>query len=455
MKTPILLTEGTKAVRDGTLKPSEWASQCVEVIERLNGSLKAWSYFDADAVMSAAKAMDKTDWAKEKPFPMLAGAPLGVKDIFNTVDHPNSMGSPTRAGYWPGNDARVVTQAKFTGAQILGKTTTAEFAVHTPPDTINPWHEGYIAGTSSTGTAVAVATGMVPAALGTQSAGSIARPASYNGVVGFKPSFGVIPRTGVLKTCDTLDTIGWMTRSVADANLLLQALRVRSINYPMVERGFASSAKRFAGKTKWRVAMAKAPGHENVTEDSRRKVEEFALQLGNRPDVEIVELDLTQQLGTAHATHETIYDRSLAYYFQRELSQHKFISPIFQEIVERAKSTTPEMYFRALEEQEKLTRTVDSLMHETDILILPSTAGEAVGVDQLEPRDSSLIWTLTGTPAISLPLLKGPNGLPVGVTFVAAKYADDQLLDFAAKVMPGVAEIAVPVTVVGQKRKTA
>ena len=140
--------------------------------------MKAFSYFDYDASIEKAKKLDNRNWSKEKLEQSLAGAPIGMKDIINTKDHPNSMGSPARKGYWPGNDSRIVSSAKMRGAYVLGKTTTAEFAVHWPPETINPHDRKKIAGTSYTGSAVAVASGMIPVAIGTKSAASIVRPAS-------------------------------------------------------------------------------------------------------------------------------------------------------------------------------------------------------------------------------------------------------------------------------------
>ncbi|QQG36307.1 MAG: amidase [Micavibrio aeruginosavorus] len=446
-KYPPLLKDGLRQVREGDLKPSEWAALCCDLIEAYDSNLKAWSYFDRNQVERAAAILDRQNWKESKPFPALAGAPLGVKDIFNTTDHPNSMGSAARKGYWPGNDARVITTAKLLGAQMLGKTTTAEFAVHYAPETVNPRNPGLICGTSSTGSAVAVATGMVPAALGTQSAGSIARPASYNGIVGFKPSFGMVPRTGVLKTCDTLDTIGWMTRGVEDAQILFSALRVRGGNYPVIEKGIYKNMARFADSKSFKIGLLKAPGYENIMPDSLTKIEQLALQLNNRPDLEVIEIDLRGKLATAHHTHATIYDKSLAYYFQRELQNTEVISPIFKEIVARATEISPDDFFAALDEQERLTRVVDEEFQTCDFFLLPSTAGEAPAVGTDEPRDSSLIWTLTGCPVLSLPLLQGENGYPVGVTLVGPKYSDMNLLEMAKReIMPDAVDIVTPVT---------
>ena len=451
MQYPPLLKEGIAQVRAGKLKPSEWATMCCNVIEAYDSDLKAWSYFNREQTIANAKKLDDIDWAHEEPAQILAGAPLGVKDIFNTVDHPNSMGTETRKGYWPGNDARVVTWAKLVGAQMIGKTTTAEFAVHWAPETLNPRDPNRIAGTSSTGTAVAVATGMVPAAFGTQSAGSIARPASYNGIVGFKPSFGLIPRTAILKTCDTLDTVGWMTRNIEDAQLLLHALRVKGDNFPIVERGIHRNIARYAEKTNFKVGVLKAPGAENIAEDIQDKMQELALQLNNQTDIEIVDVDLQSALKTAHETHATIYDKSLAYYFQRELKNIKFVSPLFQDIVDRAAQITPEEFFKALDEQERLTQAMEDAFEDIDFMILPTTADEAVLTGETEPNDSSLIWTLTGVPSLSLPLLEGRNGHPVGVTVIGPKYSDMNLLEFARqKIMPETVDVVVPQSIISK-----
>ncbi len=442
-RRPISLAAGVKRVRSGLLKPSEWVSECLEVIAGLDERLKAWAFVDPDAAMRRAVELDGEDWFSYKPDPILAGAPIGVKDIFNTIDHPNGMGSPTRQGYWPGNDARVVTSVRLAGGLVIGKTTTAEFAVHSAPETLNPWDSGHIAGTSSTGSAVAVATGMVPAALGTQSAGSIARPASYNGVVGFKPSFGMVPRTGVLKTCDTFDTIGWMTRNIEDAILLLDALRVRGRNYPVVEAGVSHFAKAFSGRQNYVLGKLKAPGFEDISGHSLDSWEQLASQIANRRDTAVKELDWRSLLSEAHEIHQVIYDKSLAYYFRKELGDVSFVSPIFKEIVERSKIITREKYFSSLSRQESLTRIASDAFGDFDFLFLPTTSGEAPALGELERKDSSLIWTLLGFPMVSVPIMKGASGLPVGLTVVGRKYSDYELLKYVQKfIMPEDAEIA-------------
>jgi Asp-tRNA(Asn)/Glu-tRNA(Gln) amidotransferase A subunit family amidase len=438
------LVAGVSAVREGRLKPSDWLRGCIERIEAYEPLVKAFEYFDREQVESTAKRLDSADWSKWRITPRLAGAPLAIKDIFNTRDMPNSMGSDIRRGYQPGNDARVVEHATHLGGYPIGKTTTAEFAVHTSPPTLNPWNAGIIAGTSSTGSAVAVACGMAPAALGTQSAGSITRPSSYNGLVGYKPTFGLIPRTGVLKTCDTLDTIGWLTRSVRDARLLLDCLRVRGHNYPQVVRGFRAAEERRPQDRPWRIGFGGAPGLEHAKKSSREALDLLALQIGNRSDVEIIDLDLTGRLRQARDVHRVIYHKSLSYYFTRDMAHVEKISEIFKELVDEGQRFTMEEYVAALNAQEQLSKTFESAMQDADVFLTLSTSGEAPKLGVPEPPDSSLVWTLCGAPLISLPLFQTAEGLPFGAQLVAQRYGDYALLDFAESVFPGLAPLVTP-----------
>jgi len=440
--------EGIAAVRAGELRPSQWAEACLARARAVEPLVNAWQALDEAAARRAASALDARDWAAWRPEPLLAGLPLAVKDIFNTTDLPTCMGSDLWQGFTPGNDARVVAQAKLLGAFVLGKTVTAEFAVHNPGSTRNPQSPAHIAGTSSTGSAVAVVTGMAPAGLGTQSAGSIIRPASYVGVIGFKPSFGLIPRTGVLKTADTLDSIGWFARSVADIRLLLDALRVRGRDYPMVERGLARQALKRRPGAPWRLALAKPPTWASWDAGAREQLVEYALQLGNRPDVELRELDLRETFAEAHGVHRLIYHKQLAYYFQRELERAEAVSPIFREITDEGRRTDTAQYVAALGRQNALEHALERELAAVDALITLSVAGEAPRwTDGPERDDSCLIWTLTGAPAITLPLFRGANGLPFGAQLVAPRYGDETLLDLAALLFPGAVPIVDPVGV--------
>jgi len=437
------LVDGCAAVQEGRLKATAWLQQCLAQIDLWEPKVGAFEYLDRDLALKAATDLDQTDWARQKPVPALAGAPVAMKDIFNTIDMPTSMGSDIRRGYQAGNDARVMEQAKVLGAFCLGKTTTAEFAVHTIADTLNPWDPGIIAGSSSTGSAVAVATGMTPAALGTQSAGSITRPSSYNGVVGFKPTFGLVPRTGVLKTCDTLDSVGWITRNVRDARLLLDCLRVRGHNYPHIVRGLRSAETAYPQDRPWRIGLGKVTGQEAASNYAIEELEGLALQLGNRRDIEIVELDLSEPLKGAQETHRTIYHKSLSYYFTRDLAHIDKVSEIFKDITSEGERYSAEDYHEALGHQELLTDAFDDAMQGVDAFLTLSTAGEAPAIGVPEPDDTSLIWTLCGAPSISLPIFTSSRGRPFGAQIVARRYFDYALLDLAKSVFPGDSALAI------------
>ena len=201
------IAEIHRQFEEGSLDPISLAEDCINRILRFNPEFHAWVSFDADSLRRRASEA-KTSLTSKKPLRALEGIPVGVKDVFNTTEFPTEMGSEIWQGFTPGNDARVVYYLKNAGGLIAGKTVTAEFAVHALNETLNPHDITVTPGTSSSGSAVAVSLGMVPVALGTQTGASIIRPASFCGVYGYKPSFGLLPRTGSLKTTDSLDTVG-------------------------------------------------------------------------------------------------------------------------------------------------------------------------------------------------------------------------------------------------------
>lgn len=439
-------TEGAARVRAGELEPSAWMEACLARIAAIEDEARAWTFLDHALAGDAARDRDGVEWANVRPEPLLAGVPVAVKDCFNTSAMPTAMGSDLWRGFTPGNDARVISRAKLLGAVMVGKTVTAEFATHAPGSTRNPRDRDRIPGTSSTGSAVAVACGMVPVALATQTAGSIIRPASYCGVIGFKPSFGLIPRTGVLKTVDTLDTIGFLARSIADVRLMLEALRVRGRDYPMTERGLARAAAKREGSRGWKVALGLPPTWDGAKAYARDGVVEFANQLANRADVSVEELDLRQLFADAHQTMRTIYHKQLSYYFEKELQQPDKVSDIFRQVTDEGARITPDEYLAATARQRAIEGQLHEVMDGFDALITLSVAGEApTWSDGVEADDSALIWTLAGAPSLSLPLFTGPHGLPFGLQLVAPRYGDYTLLDLAATVCPESVPIVVPV----------
>ncbi|MFH1019053.1 MAG: amidase [Pseudomonadota bacterium] len=417
--------------RRKTISPLDVARACIAQVEKWEPKFQALECFDADKLLAQARAIESRLAVGEEIRP-LEGIPVGVKDIFNTQDFPTQMGSPLWQGFTPGNDARVVFQLKREGATIPGKTVTAEFAVHTLGKTINPHDATKTPGTSSSGSAVAVATGMFPVALGTQTAGSIVRPASFCGVYGCKPSFGLIPRTGSLKTTDSLDTIGFFVTHFEDIAAMFQALRVHGPNYPISDAALADPLRQEKPATRpWRVAMMKTHVWEHAPLYAQEAFLQWAGKLAADQGVELIEASLPQGLEEAHRVHSTIYDCTLAYYFQEEFKKKELVSPIMNEIIERGQRVTPAQYQQALLRQEELAGAMDAFLQGFDAMISLSTSGEAPPRDVVEKPDPALIWTLTHLPVISAPVFRSPSGLPFGAQLVARRYNDPLLFRFA------------------------
>ena len=251
--------------RDGSLTPTDVAEQSTIAVQAYESSVHAWECFDTTRLMEQARQATQRLRSGTAPR-ALEALPVGVKDIFNTADFPTQMGSPLWEGFTPGNDARVLYDMKRLGAIVPGKTVTAEFAVHSLGKTLNPHAPDRTPGTSSSGSAVAVATGMVPVALGTQTAGSIIRPASFCGVWGCKPSFGLVPRTGMLKTTDSLDSVGFFVNHAADLLPVFDAIRVHGRNFPLSHAALSDTARQATPQQRaWRVAIVKPHVWEHVT----------------------------------------------------------------------------------------------------------------------------------------------------------------------------------------------
>jgi N-acetyl sugar amidotransferase len=365
-----------------------------------------------------------------KPGRVLSGVPVGIKDIYNTEVLPTQMGSPIWKGFKAGNDARAVSHITRAGGVLAGKTVTAEFGVHALQDTLNPHDTSRNPGTSSSGSAVGVATGAFPVALASQTAGSITRPASYCGVYGMKPSFGLIPRTGTLKTNDTLDTLGFLVRHQEDLTTVFEALRVHGHNYPASDAALSDSDRQNKRKdAPWRVAFARTHTWEEASPYARDGLTEWMARLAGFPGIDVEEIELAEA-SDAHDVHGLIYDKSLAYYFQEEGLQAEQVSRTMNEIIGRGNEVTPEAYWAALGRQEGLITWADQLMGQYDVTVSLATAGSAPLREAEEPRDPSLMWTLMHLPTVSVPKFVAKDGLPFGIQIVARKYNDLKLLRF-------------------------
>lgn len=426
----LTVVEALRKIRSREISAEELAQACIGQIEKLEPKIKAWVYFEKEKMFKQAKAVDQKI-ARNEPVGPLAGIPVGVKDIFNTLDMPTQMGSPIWKNFTPGNDARTVFYLRQADAVIAGKTVTAEFAVHAPGPTLNPVDFSRITGTSSSGSAVAVAANMVPCSLGTQTAGSVIRPASYCGVYGYKPSFGLLPRTGMLKTTDSLDTIGFFARCVEDLEILLQILSIHGLDYPISNQKLGDQRLQNKIGPKWKVAVVKHPAWSTVEDYAKEMLKEYASKLAKEKDVEVELVELPAIFNEAHQVHECLYDKSVAYYFKNEFQQHTLISKEIKEMIEHGNTLSLEDYKKAMFRQRQIAEALDQFFGKVDLMVTLSTAGEPPPVGTLEKKDSCLIWTLCGVPVVGLPVMKGPDGLPVGIQVVARRYCDKKLLSFS------------------------
>jgi len=417
----------------GVLTPRDVAELCIARTEALEERYGAWVSFDPEKLRAQARA-SAVRLEAGLPCRPLEGIPVGVKDIFNTVDFPTEMGSPLWKGFTPGNDARAVFHLRRAGAVLPGKTVTAEFAVHALLGaTKNPHDMLRTPGTSSSGSAVAVALGMVPAALGTQTAGSLVRPASYCGVYCCKPSFGVVPRTGILKTTDTLDTVGFFVGHEEDLAPMFEALRVQGPNYPYVFR--ALEDRRRQGRPEgrpWRVALVHTATWNQAAPHAREALEGWGRRAESAANVVVEEAELPAVLAEGHAVHRVLYHRCLAYYFREEAKERLRVSPLMRDILDDGARISLEEYRRAEARQRELQQSMEEFFSRYDALVSLATAEEAPLRGEAERDDPALLWTLAHLPVVGAPALRSPRGLPLGLQVVARKYHDRQLLTLCA-----------------------
>ena len=416
-------------IRAKEISTSDVLNASIENIKEFDPKYFAWvTYRDSKWKAPESRApMDGPVLASR----FLDGIPVGIKDIYNTYDFPTEMGSPLWKGFTPGNDARAVFNLKRQGAIVVGKTVTAEFAVHALNKTLNPHDVSKTPGTSSSGSAVALALGMVPIAVGSQTAGSIVRPASFCGVYGCKPSFGTIPRTGTLKTTDSLDTLGFLVIHQEDLRRGFDSMRVSGLDYPISNSVLCdeSRQKRPSGRP-WRVGFAKTHTWKDAPKYAKDAIEGYVKKLAVEKDIDITEAELPTQLQRAHTIHETIYNKALSYYFKGEHKQSDFVSPIMNELIAKGSSIELDVYAKAIDDQMELIHDMDDFFSGYDILISLSTAGEAPPRDIAELPDPALMWTLAHLPVVAVPQFKSPSGLPFGMQVVARKYNDYLLFDF-------------------------
>lgn len=419
-------TEISQVIKSCEATASEVANSFLERTQEIDGKIGAWVTFSPSYIGSQAAQFDISPTNS-----YLSGVPVGIKDIFNTEFYPTQKGCDAWRGYQAGNDARCVSYLRNHGAIIFGKTDTAELAVHALGKAKNPYDTSRVAGSSSSGSAAAVATAMVPIALGSQTGGSTIRPGSWCGVFAMKPSFGLIPRTGVLKTTDTLDTIGFFGRAPQDLSLLLEAMRVRGDNFPIQTRQLANYQN--LPKKKWRVAFCENEFSQTIDPIVRQSLNNLKEELLKHQSVEVVSLPLPSQTQNFQALHRRIYHPCLAYYLKTEFEKSgDHVSDSLKAIFEDAKTIPPQDFSFALKEQSELAGVVSRFFSENgiDFILTHSSNGPAPFEEPQRHVDLNQLWTMTWLPVVNVPCWQDPSGLPFGLSVVGPRYSDYRLLDF-------------------------
>jgi amidase len=400
----------------GRLTAEAYVSSCLERIAARESDVHAWAFLDRELALAQARERDK-----QAARGALHGIPVGFKDIFDTADMPTEYNSPIYAGNRPSWDASCVALAKKAGAIVMGKTVTTEFAYRSPGATRNPHNLAHTPGGSSSGSAAAVADFMVPIAIGSQTGGSTIRPAAYCGIVGYKPSFGVINRAGVKPVAESLDHVGVLARTVEDVALFTHA--VTGIEHPDLRAKPANMP---------RVAFCRLPCWSEGEPGMHEKLELAASTLSKK-GAKVSELEFGRAFDRIFEDQVAIndYEVTRALAFEHENHREKLSRFILENI--RKGSTLPrERYDEAIRNAIRYRAEFADMMSAFDFVLTPSAAGEAPeGISQTGSASFNRVWTLLGLPCVTLPVYTGPKGLPIGVQIVGAYGSDRETLAWA------------------------
>lgn len=421
-------TESLEAMAAGRLTSVQLVQSCLDRIAETDDKVKAWAHLDAEAALAQAEEADRRRKAGYG-LGALHGVPVGLKDIIDTADMPTQRGTPVFAGRQPDADARVVELLRQAGAVILGKTVTTELAFMHPGETRNPHNSDHSPGGSSSGSAAAVGAMQVPLAVGTQTNGSVIRPASFCGTFGFKPTRGVIPRSGVLETSVTLDQLGGFARSLTDVALLTDAISgydqrdAASLRWPPphMAAGVAQDVP-----VPPDLAWFDLPFYDRLSEAAREGLDSVIEVLGER----VLRMTPADTLSNLVAVQARIHEYEFCRHLAETLDGHwDQISDTLKPIVTRGRQIGQTEYEDALAVKASAEKFFADFFLEFDAIIAPAAAGEAprFGSGTGDPIFCTL-WTLAGLPSVTLPLLVGETGLPIGVQLIGAAEKDDRLL---------------------------
>lgn len=419
--------EAAEAIRNGRTTSEALVAACLNRIAEQDPGIGAFVHLDPDYAIEQARRADRWRGTGNGTGP-LHGVPIALKDIIETADMPTECGTPIMAGRRTGRDAALVTQLRQAGAIMLGKTVTTELALLTPSATRNPANLEHTPGGSSAGSAAAVAAHMVPVALGSQTAGSVLRPASYCGVYGFKPTFGLVSRTGVLMQSHTLDTMGLLARSIADLALVTDCMAATDPSDPAsVPRSQPRLLDIARGEPPLppTLAFVKTPSWDAMADAGMKEAfGELVAALGERVEeievgslTEVIEWQRIVQLAENAAYYGPFLDRSA-----------DLLSPGLRARLEEGARVPVRAYVEAIANRDGAIGAVSQMFERYAAILTPAAPGPAPkGFGSTGSPIFNGLWTYLGLPTVSLPLLE-VDGLPVGVQLIGPRYDDGRLL---------------------------
>ncbi|MDT3678745.1 MAG: amidase [Burkholderiaceae bacterium] len=427
--------DAAREIRERRLTCLDYTRTLLQRIDQREPEVQAWEHLVREQVLDAARAIDEAIARNDASGPLL-GVPVAIKDIIDVRGMPTGDGTVLHAGRIAGDDAALVRALRRAGAWPIGKSVTTELATYAAGKTRNPRNIAHTPGGSSSGSAASVACGMVPLAIGTQTNGSMIRPASFCGVVGYKPSFGRIARGGVLRQSPTLDQIGVFARNVDDAATLAEALFGPDPSDPATVQAPTPPLAAIAAQdppTPLRLAWTRTPWWDRVAADAQAAFDGWVQQLDDA--IETIELPAEAQ--QAIAWLRTIMEADIATSYEREYDTGRAqLSESLQQQIERGRAITAVDYRKAIENRARVTAAIDPLFARFDAIACPATLGTAPAAsDGTGDPLMCTLWTYIGSPAISLPLLEGANGLPLGVQLVGRHGDDARLLRTARALM--------------------
>lgn len=393
------------AMNAGRLTPAALMEACLDRIAAREPEIRAFSWLDPALAQRSAAATGQGP---------LAGIPIGVKDVIDTADMPSQYGSPAWAGHRPRSDAACVAAARAAGAVVIGKTVTTEFATRHPGPTANPANTAHTPGGSSSGSAAGVAAGFFPLAFGTQTAGSIVRPAAYCGVVGFKPTYGTLHRGGMKVMSESLDTIGVMARSVADCALAMQAMT--GLDYGTPERKAPRAP---------RLALVMAPSAVEPAPETLAVIERVA-EACRRAGATVTPVTLPEAFDVAYAAHPYVMNMESAEAIGWEIDHARAqLSAVLQERMDWARAQPRAKLVECRAAFVAARAAFPAAIEGFDAVLTPAAPGEAPkGLDWTGDAAFNALWTLLHGPCITVPAGTGPQGLPLGVQ-LAGRIGDD------------------------------